>query len=110
MAGAGMATGGRVRHHLKHNISREECSVNFVGFAPRARWRGRSSTAKIQCTFSGRYPGESEGPPINGLMGRNCDAFGVGPLELKALPAMTYGLRHHGGYLGQQSRLDNEDV
>jgi metallo-beta-lactamase family protein len=33
MAGAGMATGGRVRHHLKHNISREECCVIFVGFA-----------------------------------------------------------------------------
>jgi metallo-beta-lactamase family protein len=24
-----------VRHHLKHNISREECSVIFVGFAAR---------------------------------------------------------------------------
>jgi metallo-beta-lactamase family protein len=33
MAGSGMATGGRVQHHLKHNISREECSVIFVGFA-----------------------------------------------------------------------------
>ena len=33
MAGAGMATGGRVRHHLKHNISRQECCVIFVGFA-----------------------------------------------------------------------------
>jgi len=33
MAGSGMATGGRVRHHLKHNISRQECSVIFVGFA-----------------------------------------------------------------------------
>jgi metallo-beta-lactamase family protein len=33
MAGAGMATGGRVRHHLRHNISREECAVIFVGFA-----------------------------------------------------------------------------
>jgi len=33
MAGAGMANGGRVRHHLKHNISREACSVIFVGFA-----------------------------------------------------------------------------
>jgi metallo-beta-lactamase family protein len=33
MAGAGMATGGRVRHHLRHNISREECGVIFVGFA-----------------------------------------------------------------------------
>jgi metallo-beta-lactamase family protein len=33
MAGAGMATGGRVPHHLKHNIWREGCSVIFVGFA-----------------------------------------------------------------------------
>ena len=33
MAGSGMATGGRVRHHLKHNISRAECCVVFVGYA-----------------------------------------------------------------------------
>jgi metallo-beta-lactamase family protein len=33
MAGSGMATGGRVLHHLKHNISRAECSVIFVGYA-----------------------------------------------------------------------------
>jgi metallo-beta-lactamase family protein len=33
MAGSGMATGGRVVHHLQHNISRQECSVIFVGFA-----------------------------------------------------------------------------
>jgi metallo-beta-lactamase family protein len=33
MAGSGMATGGRVQHHLEHNISRGECSVIFVGFA-----------------------------------------------------------------------------
>jgi metallo-beta-lactamase family protein len=33
MAGSGMATGGRVQHHLRHNISRQQCSVIFVGFA-----------------------------------------------------------------------------
>ncbi len=47
MAGAGMATGGRVRHHLKHNISREECSVIFVGFAAKRTLPRRSSLAKI---------------------------------------------------------------
>ncbi|HUU74050.1 MAG TPA: MBL fold metallo-hydrolase [Burkholderiales bacterium] len=33
MAGSGMCTGGRVRHHLRHNLWREESSVVFVGFA-----------------------------------------------------------------------------
>ena len=33
MAGSGMCTGGRVRHHLRHNLSRPECSVVFVGYA-----------------------------------------------------------------------------
>ncbi len=33
MAGSGMCTGGRILHHLQNNISREECSVLFVGYA-----------------------------------------------------------------------------
>jgi metallo-beta-lactamase family protein len=35
MAGSGMCTGGRVRHHLKHNVWRRDSSVVFVGFAAR---------------------------------------------------------------------------
>jgi len=33
MAGSGMCTGGRVRHHLRHNLAHRDCSVIFVGFA-----------------------------------------------------------------------------
>ncbi|MEJ2532981.1 MAG: MBL fold metallo-hydrolase [Halioglobus sp.] len=35
LAGSGMCTGGRVRHHLRHNLWREESSIVFVGFAAR---------------------------------------------------------------------------
>ncbi len=35
MAGSGMCTGGRVRHHLRHNLGRGESSVVFVGYAAR---------------------------------------------------------------------------
>ncbi|MDF2235452.1 MBL fold metallo-hydrolase [Albimonas sp. CAU 1670] len=33
MAGSGMCTGGRVRHHLRYNLPHADCSVIFVGFA-----------------------------------------------------------------------------
>jgi len=33
MAGPGMCTGGRIQHHLRHNLWRDACSVVFVGFA-----------------------------------------------------------------------------
>jgi len=35
MAGSGMCTGGRVRHHLKHNLWRRDSSVIFPGYAAR---------------------------------------------------------------------------
>ena len=35
IAGSGMCTGGRVKHHLVHNISKSKCAILFVGYQAR---------------------------------------------------------------------------
>jgi len=35
IAGSGMCNGGRIRHHLRHNISRKKCQVVMTGFQVR---------------------------------------------------------------------------
>jgi metallo-beta-lactamase family protein len=35
IAGSGMCTGGRIKHHLKHNIWRKECQLVITGFQAR---------------------------------------------------------------------------
>jgi len=68
MAGSGMCTGGRVRHHLKQNLWRSQSSVIFVGFAARGTLARRivdgAETVKI---FGGNYPVKAAVHTINGF-------------------------------------------
>jgi metallo-beta-lactamase family protein len=55
LAGSGMCTGGRVRHHLRHNLWREESSVVFVGFAAKGTLARRIIDGARQVSIFGEH-------------------------------------------------------
>lgn len=68
MAGAGMCTGGRVRHHLRHNLWRHEASVIFVGYAARGTLARRIiDGAKRVHLFGEELPVHARIHTINGF-------------------------------------------
>jgi metallo-beta-lactamase family protein len=68
MAGSGMCTGGRVRHHLQHNLSREDSSVVFVGYAAAGTLARRIIDGAKQVTIFGEnIPVKARIYTINGF-------------------------------------------
>ncbi|MDE2295085.1 MAG: MBL fold metallo-hydrolase [Gammaproteobacteria bacterium] len=68
LAGSGMATGGRVRHHLRHNLWREQCGVVFVGFAAKGTLARRIiDGAKSVSLFGEDVPVRASIHTINGF-------------------------------------------
>lgn len=68
LAGSGMATGGRVRHHLRHNLWRENSSVIFVGFAAQGTLARRIiDGAQIVRLFGEEIPVRAHIHTINGF-------------------------------------------
>ena len=68
MAGSGMCTGGRVRHHLRHNLAHSDCSVIFVGYAAEGTLaRIIINGAKSIKLFGDHIPVRSQIHTINGF-------------------------------------------
>ena len=68
LAGSGMATGGRIRHHLKHNLWRQNSSVIFVGFAAKGTLaRQIIDGAKTVHLFGEELPVHARIHTINGF-------------------------------------------
>ncbi|MDE2363094.1 MAG: MBL fold metallo-hydrolase [Hyphomicrobiales bacterium] len=70
LAGSGMATGGRVLHHLRHNLARPECGVIFVGFASVGTLaRKIIDGAKVVQVLEDEVPVRASVHTINGFSG-----------------------------------------
>ncbi len=68
LAGSGMCTGGRVRHHLRQHLGRHESSVVFVGFAARGTLARRIvDGAKAVKIFGHEVPVKAHIHTINGF-------------------------------------------
>ena len=68
MAGSGMCTGGRVCHHLQHNLGRVDSSVVFVGYAAVGTLARRIIDGAKQVTIFGEnIPVEARIYTINGF-------------------------------------------
>lgn len=68
MAGSGMCTGGRVRHHLRNNLWRDAASVVFVGFAAKGTLaRQIIDGAKSITIFGDQVPVRARIHTINGF-------------------------------------------
>ena len=68
MAGSGMCTGGRVRHHLRQHLSRRDSSVVFVGYAAEGTLARRIiDGARSVRIFGDEYPVRASIHTINGF-------------------------------------------
>jgi len=68
MAGSGMCTGGRVRHHLKNNLGRADCSIAFVGYAATGTLARRIIDGALQVSIFGEeIPVRAQIHTINGF-------------------------------------------
>jgi metallo-beta-lactamase family protein len=82
LSASGMCEGGRIRHHLRHNLSRPECAIVFVGFqaagtlgrrivdgAPSVRLFGEDYPVKARVFTIGGLSAHADQPALLGWLG-----------------------------------------
>jgi metallo-beta-lactamase family protein len=68
MAGSGMCTGGRIKHHLVHNISRPESTILFVGYQARGTLGRQILDGKSEVRIHGKsHPVKAKVAQIQGF-------------------------------------------
>jgi metallo-beta-lactamase family protein len=92
ISASGMCTAGRVKHHLKHNISNPRSTVLFVGYQARGTLGRtiRSGTSPVRI-FGDRYPVRAEVESIEGFSAHaDLDELLGWFRELRGLPRRTF--------------------
>ncbi len=70
LAGTGMCTGGRIKHHLAHNLGREESTILFVGYqAPGTPGRRILEGARDVRLFGRFFPVRARVVRVGGFSG-----------------------------------------
>ncbi len=91
MAGSGMCTGGRIKHHLAHNITRPDSTILFVGYQARETLGRQILERTPQVRVLGRtFPVRARVAKINGFsahadrkaLARWLDAYRTPPRRL----------------------------
>lgn len=105
LAGSGMCTGGRVRHHLKHNLWRKDSAVAFVGFAaigtPARQIIDGKSHVKL---FGEPIPVRSRIYTINGFSA-HADQAELLAWQRRARPPRTFLVHGEEGAMGRFAEL-----
>jgi metallo-beta-lactamase family protein len=103
VSASGMCEGGRIKHHLRYNISRPECAIVFVGFqAAMTLGRRIVDGAKSVRLFRENYPVRAKIFTINGLSAHaDRDALLGWIGQFRAAPRQTWVV--HGEPLAAES-------
>jgi metallo-beta-lactamase family protein len=106
LAGSGMCTGGRVRHHLRHHLGRSQSSVIFIGYAARGTLaRKIVDGARTVSIYGERISVRARVHTINGFSA-HADQAELLAWHERAAPATTFlvhgdeeAMRHFAGLL-----------
>jgi metallo-beta-lactamase family protein len=109
MATSGMCTAGRIKHHLRHNITRPECTILFVGYQAHGTLGRKILNGDSEVRIHGQHwPVRAQIAQIHGASGhadradliRWLSAFRRGPQRLM----LTHGEEEGSLALAQQVR------
>jgi metallo-beta-lactamase family protein len=106
IAGSGMCTGGRVKHHLVNNITRPECTIMFVGYQAAGTLGRRIVAGDEQVRILGqKYPVKADIVRIQGFSAHaDRDELLAWLMKLKKPPSRLFVV--HGETEGAQNFAD----